>query len=170
MKQMKKLFALTIMAVGFSTVAFAQSTATATTTAKVVGPISITKNVDLNFGALSVTATAGTLVLAPAGTTSVTGGVSTQGGALAAASFAVAGDASATYSITLPGSITLSDGGAPAETMTVGTFTSSPSGTGTLDASGAQTLTVGATLSVGASQAAGTYTNTTDLDVTVGYN
>jgi hypothetical protein len=72
-----------------------------------------------------------------------------------------------TYTITLPGTITLT--GVPSGSMTVGTFVSNPSGTGALTA-GAQTLTVGGTLNVGAGQAAGVYSNTTDMTVTVNYN
>ena len=53
--------------------------------------------------------------------------------------------------------------------MTVNAFVSNPSGTGALTA-GSQTLQVGGTLIVGAAQAAGTYTNTTDMTVTVNYN
>jgi hypothetical protein len=57
--------------------------------------------------------------------------------------------------------------------MAVGSFTSTPTITagGVLAAgTGTQDVSVGATLSVGASQAAGTYTNNTDLTVTVNYN
>jgi len=54
--------------------------------------------------------------------------------------------------------------------MTVNDFTSSPSATGALDGTGAQTLTVGATLVVSAGQAAGTYANATGVPVTVNYN
>jgi type 1 fimbria pilin len=50
--------------------------------------------------------------------------------------------------------------------MTVDTFTSNPSGTGTLSG-GAQTLNVGATLHVAGAQAAGNYTGT--YNVTVAY-
>jgi len=53
--------------------------------------------------------------------------------------------------------------------MTVNSFISNPSATGTLS-SGSQTLQVGGTLNVAAAQAAGTYTNTTDMTVTVNYN
>ncbi len=53
--------------------------------------------------------------------------------------------------------------------MTVDTWTSSPTPTGTLTG-GTETLTVGATLNVGASQAAGTYISGTPFDVTVNYN
>lgn len=166
----KKISLVLILIAGFTAGAFAQSTATATATATIVGPISITKTGDLNFGAVAPGATGGTLVLTPAGTTSVTSDVTTQGGTLSAATFTVSGDANATYSITFPNaSVSLSDGAAG--TMTVDTFTSSPATTGTLDGTtGEQTLTVGGTLNVGAAQTAGTYTNTSDLQVTVGYN
>jgi len=73
---------------------------------------------------------------------------------------------SSTYSITLPTTYTITSG---ANNMTVTTFTSTPSGTGTLSG-GTQTVNVGATLSVAASQAAGTYTNGTGFPVTVNYN
>ena len=81
--------------------------------------------------------------------------------------FAVTGLGTSTYAITLPSTITLT--GTPSGTMTVGTFVSTPSGTGALTA-GAQTLLVGGTLNVAAAQAAGVYTNTTDMTVTVNYN
>jgi hypothetical protein len=53
--------------------------------------------------------------------------------------------------------------------MTVGSFTSNPTPTGTLTA-GTQDVFVGATLNVAAGQAAGVYTNATGLVVTVNYN
>ena len=52
--------------------------------------------------------------------------------------------------------------------MTATTFTSDPSGTGTLTG-GTQTLNVGATLNVAAAQPAGTYVSGA-FDVTVNYN
>ena len=85
---------------------------------------------------------------------------------LRSASFAVAGSGSYTYAITLPTSVVIANG---VNVMTVDTFTSSPATTGTLTA-GAQTLTVGATLNLIASQVAGTYTSATPFSVTVNYN
>lgn len=141
------------------------ATATANVTAKIVPAISIVKQADLLFGELSAGATPGTVVIDPAGSRTATGGVTFAGTTFSVASFTVSGGANKTYSITLPGSITISDG---TNTMTVDTFTSNPSGTGTLDASGTQTLTVGATLSVGANQPPGTYSGT--FQVSVDYN
>jgi hypothetical protein len=54
--------------------------------------------------------------------------------------------------------------------MTVDNFTSTPTTSGTLSAAGAQTIDVGATLNVGANQAAGTYVSGTPFSVTVNYN
>lgn len=165
-----KIFAAALVLLGSSVASLAQETATATATARIVTPISITKTVDMNFGNVAVqSATAGTVVMTPSGVRSTTGGTTlpTTAGTVAAASFTVAGESGYTYAITLPTSaLTISSG---ANTMTVGTFTSSPSATGTLTG-GSQTLTVGATLNVGAAQAAGTYTSGTPFNVTVNYN
>jgi hypothetical protein len=124
----------------------------------------------MNFGNVAVSATAGTVVLTPAGSRSLTGGVTlpTIAGTVAAASFNVTGANNYTYTITLPASaLTISSG---SNNMTVTSFTSNPATTGTLSATGAQTLNVGATLNVNASQAAGTYTSGTPFTVTVNYN
>ena len=52
--------------------------------------------------------------------------------------------------------------------MTAGSFTSNPSGTGTLS-SGTQNISVGATLTVAAGQVPGVYTSG-NFSVTVNYN
>jgi len=170
MKTTTKFFALTIALLAITISSFAQVSATATTTATIITPIAISKTIDMNFGNVAVSPTiAGTVVLTPAGTRTKTGGVTLPAvaGTVAAASFNVTGLGTSTYTITLPGTITLT--GVPSGSMTVGTFVSNPSGTGALTA-GAQTLTVGGTLNVGAGQAAGVYSNTTDMTVTVNYN
>jgi len=53
--------------------------------------------------------------------------------------------------------------------MDASVFTSTPSGTGALTG-GTQNITVGATLTVAAAQAAGVYTSGTPFSVTVNYN
>jgi hypothetical protein len=169
MKSTIKIFTLAIIALGFSTASFAQVSATATASGTIVTPIAITKTVDLNFGNMAVSATAGTVILAPAGTRTITGGVTLPAntGTVTAAEFNVTGQAGYTYSITLPTTPTTVASGA--NTMTVNAFTSTPSSTGTLTA-GAETIKVGATINVGANQAAGTYTSATPFTVTVNYN
>ena len=168
MKTSKILF-LGLILLGFSASAFAQVSATANASATIITPIAIAKSVDMNFGNIAVGTTAGTVVLSTAGVRTKTGGVTLPAttGTVSAASFNVTGTGTSSFTITLPTSITLSDGAS--HSMTVGTFTSNPSGTGTLS-SGAATVAVGGTLNVAASQVAGTYTNTSDLTVTVNYN
>lgn len=166
-----KILSLGIILAAVSTGVKAQSSATATATAVIITPIAITKDVDMHFGNLAVqTATGGTAVLAPAGTLTTTGGVTSPSvqGSRAAASFTVTGDGSRTFSITLPSSVVLTRN-TGTETMTANAFTSNPTPTGTL-ASGTATVTVGATLNVSAAQVAGTYVSGTPFTVTVNYN
>ncbi len=170
---MKKLLFIAIAIIGFSTISFGQTgaSATAKTSATVITPISITKSVYLDFGTLAVNSTnGGTVVLVPAGTRTPTGGVTLPNisGSPAAAKFTVSGQASSTYAITLPtSSITLTDGSG--HSMSVGTFTSTPSGTGNTG-TGSEDVLVGATLTVQPGQVAGLYTNNSDLVVKVDYN
>ena len=128
--------------------------------------IGISNTRGLVFGELVAGATSGTAVVTPAGSRTLTGGVATgNSGGITSASFTVTGLPLLTYSITLPGSTSITAGG---NSMTVNTFTSTPSGTGQLSVLGSQALTVGATLVVGASQASGSYSGT--FSVTVVYN
>jgi hypothetical protein len=153
--------------------ACAQVSATASSNATIVAPISMTKNVDMNFGTAAVsTGTGGRVILAPAGTRTTAGGggvtLPSSTGTVTAASFTVAGAPGYTYSISLPSSAVITGPGAA--TMTVNSFTSIPSATGTLSAGGTQSLNVGATLNISPAQVAGTYTNATAVPVTVNYN
>ncbi len=168
----KSLIAVaTLTVAGLSASAQQTSTASSGVSATIITPISITKTQDMNFGNIAVsTSSGGTVVLAPAGTRTTTGGVTLPAttGSPAAASFTVSGQDNYTYAITLPSSAVTIDDNA-SHTMDVTTFTSNPSTTGTLS-SGTQTLNVGATLTVGAAQAVGTYSADVPFDVTVNYN
>jgi hypothetical protein len=169
---MKKLnsFIMIIM-IAATTGAMAQESATAGSSATIVAPIGIEKSADMNFGNVAINDEIGTVVVATDGSITATGGVTLPAsvGTRSAAAFNVTGETDYTYTIGLPsGPITLTDTETSSE-MTVGTFVSDPSTEGTLSG-GAQTVNVGATLNVGASQAAGDYINTTELTVTVNYN
>lgn len=172
MRKVSLLFIGTFLLIGFSKTSYGQASATANVSATIVAPIAITKVNDMNFGRIAATAAAGTVTLAPAGTRTLTGGVtlpSTGGtGDVSPAIFTVTGAANYTYSITLPTTNTIIENGA--NQMTVNTFTSTPSGAGTLSGTGTSTLSVGATLAVGANQAPGVYTSATPFTVTVNYN
>lgn len=166
---MKKLISFAVILVAFTTVTFAQATASSTAAATIVGPIAISNTAVMNFGNVAVSAAAGTVVLTPAGSRSVTGGCTLPAttGTFTAASFNVTGADGYSYAITLPSTPTTISNGVI--NMTVDTFTSTPSGTGTLGG-GSQVLNVGATLNVAGNQAAGPYLSATPFDVTVNYN
>lgn len=173
MKITPKLIMLFVLTCIYQT-GFAQSTqpvsATATVSAVIVAPLAITHSTDLSFGNISVGSSVGTVTMTPAGVRSVTGSCQlspTNTGSPTPAAFAVTGQGSYTYSITLPSSATTITGAGTA--MTVDTYVSTPSGTGTLTA-GAQTVSVGGTLHVGVSQTPGTYTLASGLSVAVIYN
>lgn len=164
--------------IGFSSSIFGQASATSEATATIITPISIVKNIAMNFGNVAVqTGTGGTVVLVPAGTRTATGGCTLPStvGTVTAASYSIAGQGSYTYAITLPLDGVVSVGDGATHTMAVNTFSSTPSGTGTLSVGGTQTLTVGATLVVAAAQVSGVYTATAGngsgaFTVTVNYN
>lgn len=143
------------------------ATAIATVDATIINTMGIATITGLGFGDISAGSVAGTVVLAPTGVRSTTGGA-TLNNAIGAsvASFDLTGTPNATFSITLPISAVLSDGGV--NTMMVDNFTSSPTGSGVLDSSGKMTLYVGATLNVGGNQTIGGYTG--QMTVTVDYN
>lgn len=172
-KIMKRLTLTALAILGmvflFTAVASAQgATASSNANARIISPISITNTAPLEFGNIAAGTLASVVRVTPAGVRSLVSGnaVLTGGGATPGASaFSVAGEPNRTYDITLPASITIVSG---ANNMTVDTFTSNPTPTGTLSGAGAQTLDVGADLHVGASQASGDYTGT--FDVTVIYN
>ena len=172
MKKLIALFAAIVLVSGLTSTVNAQTQgvkATATGSATIITPIAISKTTDMNFGNVAVNATAGTVVLTPASGRSITGGATLPAvtGTVTAAVFHVTGLGTSTYAITLPTTYTINDGAS--HTMLVNTFTSTPSGTGTLS-SGAQDIQVGATLNVAALQPAGAYANATGFDVTVNYN
>ncbi len=147
-----------------STMSTRAASDTAPANATIVSAIAINNTAALEFASIVASSSGDTVVVSATGARTC-GATLTCTGTAAAASFDVTGGANLTYSIALPASVSITTGG---PSMTVDTFTSNPTPTGTLDGFGAQTLTVGATLHVGASQATGTYTNT--FSVTVDYN
>ncbi len=119
----------------------------------------------MDFGTVVPTANPGTVTVTPAGARTCSADVDCLGGTPAAASFDVTGKGNANYSITLPSSTTLTSG---ANTMTVDTLNHDAGASPKLPVGGSETFNVGATLHVGATQAAGTYSGT--FAVTVNYN
>ena len=192
MKTLTKLFVLAALPLMFAVTANGQGgsgtpgvTASASIEATIVAPLTITKEVDLNFGNLAVSAIGGTVTLAPilAATRSQVGGVTfpVTPGTVTAAEFSVTGLADEVYSIELPSvdHIITNTTGTGGEVMTVNNFKSTPSALlgGQLNSSGAETIYVGADVIVLANQAAGVYQSngpgtaaTDDFTVYICYN
>jgi hypothetical protein len=173
MKHLKKLLALSIVLTAFTVATFGQASDVSAASATIVSPIAINNSRALEFGNIAAGAVAGSVTLTPdAATTRSSVGVTLPvvTGTVSSAQFDVTGTPAYAYSIAItPASVNITNG---AFTMAVGSFTSTPTvaAGGTLDALGAQNIYVGATLTVGANQAPGTYTNATAFTVTVNYN
>jgi len=167
---MKKILTFSVMLIAFSAGVFAQSTDTEQTiaTATIVGPLTLTKVSDMDFGTIAVTGTAGTVVLGTDNSRTAVGPALVPPAAGVAASFTVAGEASRTFAITLPANSTVSLVSG-ANTMAANIFVHNAGANPALDIAGAAAFTVGATLSVAANQAAGNYTSAT-FPVTISYN
>lgn len=169
MKKVFKFFILTAIVAAFGVNAMGQVSATNTAGARIIAPIAIASNVNMHFGTIMRGTAGSTILLTPGGARSVATGDATLSAlapAHAAGSFTVTGEDGLVYTIALPadGTVTLTG---PGPAMAVNSFTSNPSGTGTLTG-GTSTLTVGATLSVaGPTQTSGAYSGT--FDVTVNY-
>lgn len=122
----------------------------------------------LSFGSFTAGA-GGSITVTPAGARFKSGSVIlvSQGGSASAAQFTISGTPSAAFAISLPadGSVTLSDGGSGS--MALNGFTSSPAASGVLSGGGTLQINVGATLTVGSLQAAGSYSGA--FNVTVNY-
>ncbi len=150
----------------------AQQTATASGNASgtILTALTLNKTNNLNFGIISAGSTAGTVVLTPSGSRSVTGGCQLTAGSpgtVTAAAFSITGTSTTTYSISLPSASTIITGsGAP---MSVDTYVSTPSGGGSFSGT-AVTIYVGGTLHVASNQGTGLYSLAGGLTISVNYN
>ena len=143
----------------------------------IVARLSLIKDDDLLFGNIIRGTTAGTVIIAPAGTRTSTGGVTLAPSTFQPARFAGFGAANQSVQISMSANtITLTRVGGGA-TMTVDTWIIGSTPTAQLtttpltftigSATGLFNFPLGATLRVGANQASGTYTGT--FSVTLNY-
>lgn len=161
--------ALAVMVTGASHFAQAQDSDDLDIEATVIAAIDIACGTTLNFGTLSPTAAAGTLVVTTAGGVTPTN-VTALGGH-AAGQCTVTGEADQAYDLTFEaGPILIDDGGL--NDMEVDTFVVNIDGGGDQGgpyagalAGGTDTVVVGATLNVDANQPAGVYNGTVEITV-----
>ncbi len=165
-------YLLLVIIFGFTTVAYSQ-TSTAAASLKILIPLSIVNDTDLNFGNMLSSNLAGTVKLTPAGGRTRTGGTTflpSLPGTVSAAQFTVTGQPNASFTITVPANNTVKLSKSGALDMKVQTFKHSLTSASSrkLSSSGIKTFTVGATLNININQAAGFYLGT--FNVTVAYN
>ena len=165
---MKKSIIIIAAFIMIGTGLIAQNTATTNAAAKILSALTIQKNVDLNFGTMTMPTAATTVNLTPGGVRTTPGNITllAQAPLATASAYSVSGDNGATYAITLPSSCIIT---APYGWMQVDNFTTSKTGNvSTLSSTGTDDFTVGATLEVNFPQYAGSYSGT--FDVSVAYN
>lgn len=165
MKNLVVLFAsillMTIAIEGVKAQNLAEGTAQAAAT--IIAPMTITKNVDLNFGNVASGSSAGSVVLSTGGLRTASNVIlpTAVPGTVSAAEFTVSGLDGSGYVLTLPASTTITSG---TESMIIDTFTADAT---EILTGGTETFKVGATLKLAAGQAAGAYTGS--FTVTVDY-
>jgi hypothetical protein len=167
MKNFTKLFAIAIVILGFSATSFAQSSISASSTATLVVPLSITKTTDMDFGVVASSAAAGTIVMSTAGAVSSTLGASVISGTTTTAVFHVTGAGTESISVGYPTSLALA--GVPSGSLTLSSILAD-CGTSTNLVGGAKDIKFSAVLEIPANTVAGVYSNATGLLVTVNYN
>lgn len=154
--------------------AFAQSANSSTSPgaaqAAVVAPLQITAGTNLRFGQFANATTAGTITIDPFGTVSTTGGMigantfAQTAAGRGNATFRMTGNPNATVGITVSTNVQVVSG---INRMSITGFTGNVANSAiVLDATGAYTLAVGATINVNANQAPGSYSGTYILTVT----
>lgn len=169
MKKSIMILAAILMVAGFSNKVMAQSNADCDALATLIIPISIANDVDMNFGTLAASATAGTVVMAATAGAALTptGGMTVISGTPTAGKFTVTGEGTQAFTITLPaGASTLT--GSVSGDVTVDTWTCSEPLTTAALVGGTLEFYVGGTLNVDADEVAGLYSGT--FNVIVDYN
>ena len=173
---MKKLVIFAVVLLGIASTSFAQ---TARADANILTSVSVATVRGFNFGDIFSSVAGGSVLLTATASEGRTGtGVTLGTGTGTSAQFTITGSGSTTApKITWPSTgIILTGPGSSTMTLSLlnaisGSGLAITSGTTLipLDASGNATVYMGGTLTVGAKQAAGTYSNTTALAVTVAY-
>lgn len=137
--------------------------------ANVVRILSVASTSELSFGTFAAGSTAGTVVMSAAGNRSATGGVtlvSSAGGSQGTVS--LTGTPATSYSVSFPGSVTLTATTGNAS-MNLGSFTTTlTGGQGILNSGGSGSFGIGGTLSVSANQPIAVYVGS--FTVTLSYN
>lgn len=167
----RKITAITLLLLLVALKGWSQSSVTGQAYAEVIAALSAYENSQMNFGRFSPEVGGGQIVLSPEGARSVQGSIVLGGGTAQSGKFLITGQPDATFSIQLPtGPAVLVN--SSNNTMTIDNWVSNPpAGTGTgILSGGTETVSIGATLTVGSFEdnPVGIYTGTYSL--TFAYN
>jgi hypothetical protein len=145
-------------------------TADVSASATLVRTLAVTSTSGLSFGTLAPSGTAGTVIVAPDGARSATGGVALLTANVGSAGAVnLVGSAALAYSVTMPTSVTLAAVGGGGQTMTLSSLTTNLTGSaGALGGTGNGSFNIGGTLAVGANQAVASYSGI--VPVTISWN
>jgi hypothetical protein len=135
--------------------AFAAS-ATGHVSVTILPALAVTENAPIDFGIIGAPKVPGQIVLSPVGTTSGPPGYAVTGSP-AAGRLTIIGPPNAAVSIVFSSGDALTG---PGPAMPIGSFTHNAGATPMLNGAGLLNLSIGATLTVGASQTPGTYAGT----------
>lgn len=141
------------------------ATSTAIISANIVQSISLTNLSGMVFGDISAGTSAGTVAIDPTGARTASGGTTINTAISgSAATFEIVGIPNSVFAITLPTTVIITN--TSGDTMVVDGFNSTPSGgSGLLDGSGTQILSIGSTMQVSSLQPLGAYTGIMEIDV-----
>jgi hypothetical protein len=181
MRKFKLLFSAILLIAGFTGTVMAQTSATVTGTtagAKLIVPMTLTEDAPLHFGTINVLLGAGGTCELPSNSTtrvfSAGLAASTVAPLATNAAYHVTGTMNATYALSLPATITVTETTGTLAFMTISllkarfNLAASDAVVSTMSATGTDSFTVGGTLTVAAAQVAGIYAGA--FDVMVDYN
>jgi len=128
--------------------------------AEIIPAVTLAEPVDIDFGTIASDATGGTVTVAAAAAANRQCGTLTCVGTASSGSIEITAEADQNVTITMPtGTVTLTSTGGGSMSMTPTVSSASFTSTGT------DTVYFGGSLTVGADQAAGSYSGTFDVDV-----
>ncbi len=181
MKRSILVFAVIVLMAGFTTTVMAQTSATVAATsagAKLIVPMTLTETAPLHFGTINVLLGAGGTCLLPSNSTtrvfSAGLAASTVAPVATNAAYNVTGTMNATYALSLPATVTVTETVGAVATMDITLLKARFNGAGaddvvsTMSATGTDSFTLGGTLTVAPAQVAGIYAGT--FSVSVDYN
>ena len=182
MKKVVLYFGMLVVSMAlFTSTLMAQTSATVAATAagsKLIVPMTLTQTSPLHFGSINLLLGAGGTVELPSNSTTrvISSGLAASLIAPLAtnAAYTVTGSNSATYALTLPATVVVTEAVGSTATMTISALTARFNGAAAdavvsaLSATGTDNFTVGGTLTVTAAQIGGIYAGT--FPVTVDYN